>query len=218
MAEIGGRPLLWHIMMYYSQFGIREFIICGGYKVNMLKDYFRDYYIYQSDITVDLESNTIEIHKKVTEDWKVTVVDTGLNATPGERIKAVREYLNDEDFIVTYGDCLSDINVTEFCKVHQESGSMVTMMLARPTGRNAVIGEDDNAWTNGCTFLYSNRIWEQEEAHDIERKGYIPFGLAENTMNKYKHNSFWRPVETVRDRVELEHMWDEGIAVWRIWE
>lgn len=218
MVEIGERPILWHIMKYYSHFGINDFIICGGYKVNMLKDYFRDYYIYQSDITVDLESNTIQIHKKITEDWKVTVVDTGLNTTPGKRIEAVKEYLDGEDFIVTYGDCLSDLDVFDFCKQHREKDVLVTMMLSRPTGRNAVIGEDDNAWTNGCTFLYSSRIWECVEQHSEKESFYIPFGVEETKVNMYKHSSFWRPVETVRDRVELEHMWDADDAVWKIWE
>jgi len=218
MVEIGGRPLLWHIMKYYSRFGIKDFIICGGYKVNMLKDYFRDYYIYQSDITVDLESNTIEIHKKVTEDWKVTVVDTGLETTPGERIELVRHYIGDDDFIVTYGDCLSNLDIEEFTENHKRENKLATMMLARPTGRNAVVEEDDNAWANGCTFLYSNRIWEQMEKHMRTSRIYIPFGLEENELARYKHSGFWRPVETVRDRVELERMWDEGKAVWRIWE
>lgn len=218
MVEIGGKPLLWHIMKYYSYYGISEFIICGGYKVNIIKDYFRDYYIYQSDITINLENNTIEIHKKVTENWKVTVVDTGLNNSPGERIKKIKGYLGDEDFIVTYGDCLSDLNVGEFCKHHAEDDGLVTMMLAKPTGRNAIIGQEGEAWVNGCTFLYSNKIWNEVESKGIEGGMYIPFEIEDGKINKYRHSSFWIPVETVRDKIELEHMWEENKALWKIWE
>ena len=123
MAEIGGRPLLWHIMKLYSHYGFREFIVCGGYKVNIIKEYFKDFYIYQSDITVDLASNEITIHNKRTEDWKVTVVDTGVEATTSERILQVKEYVKGEDFFVTYGDCLSDMDLAEMLKCHKERNS-----------------------------------------------------------------------------------------------
>ncbi len=135
MLEIGGKPLLWHIMKNFAAYGLNEFIICGGYKVNMIKEYFMDYYIYQSDITVDLQTNTVQVHKNRTEDWKVTVVDTGLYSATGQRVARIQPYIQEDTFIVAYGDCLSDIKVNELIERHREQGKLVTMAVAKPTGR-----------------------------------------------------------------------------------
>ena len=139
MATIGDKPILWHIMKNFATQGFYDFIICGGYKVNLIKEYFMDYYIYQSDITVDLETNSVEIHKKKTENWNVTVVDTGINTAPGARVKQVREYIGEEDFIVVHGDCLSDIKISELIDTHNKQQRVATLAVARPTGRSEVL-------------------------------------------------------------------------------
>lgn len=228
MVEIGGKPMLWHIMKSFSAYGLNEFIICGGYKVDMIKEYFMDYYIYQSDITVDLQTNTIQIHKNRTEDWKVTVVNTGLYSATGQRVAQIQAYINEEEFIVSYGDCLSDINVREMIEYHRGEGKMVTMAVARPTGRNEALaidrsgqvkkvhqcGTESQAWTNACIyvmnkkvfdFLYGNYNLEQILTDNLAEKGQLI---------TYKHDGFWTPVETYRDRVNMENLWNAGVAPW----
>ena len=233
MAEIGGRPLLWHIMKLYSHYGFREFIICGGYKVNIIKEYFKDFYIYQSDITVDLASNEITIHNKRTEDWKVTVVDTGVEATTSQRILQVKEYVKDEDFFVTYGDCLSDMNFNEMLQLHREKDAFLTMAVARPTGRHSVlnigigdvllgkgtaknIGNDD-AWVNASCYLFSAAVMDALSGEELN-ESFMEKMAEQKQVQIYRHGGFWRPVETMRDSVALEEMWEEGSAPWKVWE
>lgn len=228
MAEIGGKPLLWHIMKSFSAYGYNEFIICGGYRVNMIKEYFMDYYIYQSDITVDLQNNKVEIHKNRTEDWKVTVVDTGLYCATGQRVAQIQNYIEEENFIVTYGDCLSDIDVSKMYDQHVKQGKIATMALARPTGRNKsleisaegyVVGsqhseEENQAWTNACLFVLNKKIFNILNGH-YELENLLISHLAdEKQIATYKHMGFWTPVETYRDRVNMENLWNAGVAPW----
>ncbi len=228
MAEIGGKPLLWHIMKSFSAYGYNEFIICGGYRVNMIKEYFMDYYIYQSDITVDLQNNKVEIHKNRTEDWKVTVVDTGLYCATGQRVAQIQNYIEEENFIVTYGDCLSDIDVSKMYDQHLKQGKIATMALARPTGRNKsleisaegyVVGsqhsaEENQAWTNACLFVLNKKIFNILNGH-YELENLLINHLAdEKQIATYKHKGFWTPVETYRDRVNMENLWNAGVAPW----
>ena len=236
MAEIGGRPLLWHIMKLYAHYGFREFIVCGGYKVNIIKEYFKDFYIYQSDITVDLSSNEITIHNKRTEDWKVTVVDTGLEATTSDRILQIKEFVKDEDFFVTYGDCLSDMDLVQMAKVHKERNSFLTMAVANPTGRHSVlsIGEDDvlvsksinkqekndadcAAWVNASCYIFSSKAMDALSGEELNEAFLEKMAEREN-VHIYRHKGFWSPVETMRESVALEEMWEEGIAPWKVWE
>lgn len=233
MAEIGGRPLLWHIMKLYSHYGFREFIVCGGYKVNIIKEYFKDFYIYQSDITVDLASNEITIHNKRTEDWKVTVVDTGVEATTSERILQVKEYVKGEDFFVTYGDCLSDMNLAEMLKCHKERNSFITMAVAKPTGRHSflTIGEDDVlmgshkakdseadvAWVNASCYIFSEKALDSLSGEELNEV-YMKKMAEKEPVHIYRHEGFWRPVETMRDSVALENMWEAMKAPWKVWE
>lgn len=232
MVEIGEKPLLWHIMKQYSHFGYEDFLVCGGYKVNMIKNYFRDYYIYQSDITVDLGTNQVDIHKKVTEDWRVTVADTGLFATTGQRVSQAEKYIEDDWFLLTYGDCLSDINVKELVDFAMEKDKLVTMAVAAPIGRNMVlpIEEDgllgklsslakkgNEAWTNACTFVlkkstfcYLNGNYELDEQ-------LLPVLSEKGQIAVYKHHGFWCPVETLRNKVDLETRWNAGMAPWKVW-
>lgn len=231
MAEIGGRPILWHIMKYFSAYGIREFIICGGYKVNILKEYFMNYYIYQSDITVNLENNTIDIHKKNTEDWQVSVIDTGIFASTAQRVARVQNFIGEEEFLVTYGDCLSDVSVTDLMKSHQENGKIATLVAARPSGRNQVLslsedGEmkqgavesDTNAWTSANIYAFSSRIFHYLQGGyelDYFMKGIL---TEQKQVSIFRHSGFWQPVETKRDQVSMESMWNAGIAPWKKWQ
>lgn len=231
MAEIGGKPILWHIMKYFSVFGIREFIICGGYKVNMLKEYFMNYYIYQSDITVNLENNTIEIHKKRTEDWQVTVVDTGIFASTGQRVARVQQYIGNEDFMVTYGDCLSDLPLTDIIKRHKAGNRICTLAVARPSGRNVILSvspegellqesilEEADAWTSASIYVFSPRIFNYLQGSyelDFFVKGIL---TDQKQVTLYKHPGFWIPVETRRDLVAMENMWNADIAPWKKWQ
>lgn len=231
MAEIGGKPIIWHIMKYFSSFGIKEFIICGGYKVDMLKEYFMNYYIYQSDITVNLEDNTIEIHKKRTEDWQVTVVDTGIYASTAQRIARVQKFIGREDFMVTYGDCLSDISAAEVQNMHEEAGRICTLVTARPSGRNVILSvspegdllqesllEGTDAWTSASIYLFSPKIFNYLQG-GYELDYFVKGILADQKqVYLYKHAGFWIPVETRRDLVAMENMWNAGIAPWKKWQ
>lgn len=234
MVELGGRPLLWHIMKHFSQYGLKEFIICGGYRVDAIKDYFMDYYVYESDITVDLGKNEVEIHKKRTEDWKVTVVNTGLEATPGQRIRAVSQYLREEDgeagdFLVTYGDCLSDVDAEALAAAHRKSGKLVTLVMAKPQGRKQLltIGEDnlldygglspvvsEAAWVNADCFVMSERALEcLQGSCDLEEQ--IFRGLSgQGQVATFRHDGYWTTIETMRDLVGAETLWKEGRQPW----
>lgn len=186
MIDIGGKPLLWHIMKYFSSYGLNEFIICGGYRVDIIKEYFMDYYIYASDITVDLQNNRIEIHKKRTEDWKVTVVDTGLFSLTGQRIKLIEKYIDEGEFIVTYGDCLSNIDVPALMESYKKNSKTATVALAKPTGRNQLlpIGNEgqlcyenmekvlnDTAWVNADCFIFHKKVFDYlAENYDLEKQ------------------------------------------------
>ena len=231
MVELGGRPLLWHIMKHFSQYGLKEFIVCGGYRVDVIKDYFTDFYVYESDITVDLGDNTIEIHKKRTEDWQVTVVNTGLSASPGQRIRAVSPYLNDEDgdFLVTYGDCLSDVDAKALAEAHRKSGKLVTLVMAKPQGRKQLltIGADnlldygglspvvsDAAWVNADCFVMNRGALEYLQGQcDLEEQ--IFRGLsARGQVATFRHDGYWTTIETLRDLGGAERLWNEGRQPW----
>lgn len=228
MAEIGGKPILWHIMKSFSQYGFNEFIICGGYKVDMIKEYFMDYYIYQSDITVDLQTNTIQIHKNRTEDWKVTVVDTGLYTATGKRVAQIQKYIDDDSFALTYGDCLSDIDISQMAEFHKKCGKMVTMAVARPTGRNEALmidreglvekevseGNEGEAWTNACVYFMNKEVFDVLNGNYGLEQILISTLADKKQIVTYKHAGFWTPVETYRDRVNMENLWNAGVAPW----
>lgn len=228
MAEIGGKPILWHIMQYFASHGLNEFVICGGYKVNMIKEYFMDYYIYQSDITVDLQTNLIEIHKNRTENWKVTVVDTGVFAATGQRVAQIRDYIEEDTFVVTDGDCLFDIRIDRLIEEHNKHGKLATMVVARPTGRNkAVTIGNEGLVRENEDYIGANQAWANAGMYVLHRKVFdfiggnysleqaLIHGLASRAqMVTYKHDGFWAPVETYRDRVDMENLWNAGMAPW----
>lgn len=228
MAEVGGRPLIWHIMKSFSFHGLNEFIVCGGYKVEMLKEYFLNYDYYESDITVDLKNNSVQVHKHPDENWKVMVADTGLNTSTAQRIVKVEKYISEEDFIVTYGDCLSDMDILGMLAFHKKHGKQVTLAVAGTTGRNEALRMDDRgrllekatdvvsgAWTNACIYVLKREVFslldnkEQHLEQQLMNK-LVPIG----EMVTYKHYGFWMPVETYRDRMRLEQMWNNGNVPW----
>ncbi len=228
MVEIGGKPLLWHIMKSFSAYGFTDFVICGGYKVNLIKEYFMDFYIYQSDITVDLQNNTVQIHKNRTEDWKVTVVDTGLDSATGMRVARIADYITEDTFIVTNGDCLSDIDVNDMLAHHRKQGKRATMAVAKPTGRNEALqiaddgrivgmeenGRESGAWTNACLYVLERDVFGVLK-EDLNLEELLMDHLAgDGQLITYKHSGFWTPVETYRDRVNMEKLWNAGTAPW----
>lgn len=228
MIDIGGKPLLWHIMKHFSEYDLNEFIICGGYRVDMIKEYFMDYYIYASDITVDLSKNTIEVHNKKTEDWKVTVVDTGLFSATGQRVSMIEKYV-DGDFIVTYGDCLSDIDILQLIEHHGMAGKIATVAMVKPSGREELLPLDedgklrygsgshvqnDNAWTNGDCFVFSPQIFSFLTGnYDLEKQLFIRLS-EKDQLATYKHTGYWLAVETKRDLYDAENLWNAGMAPW----
>lgn len=218
MLPIGGRPLLWHIMKHASLCGINEFIICGGYKIDVIKDYFLDFYIYQSDILVDTGSNTVTILNKNTEDWNVTVVDTGIKTLPTERIKRVLDIAGDA-FYITYGDCLSDISLERMRKIHEKEAKDITVAVARPTGRkmplhfvdekNTELRGSDIAWTSAGLFLAKKEIFaDNTDSGDIEDM------LSYSSSAVYRHEGYFSTIETLRDKSAAEMLWDKGDAPW----
>jgi glucose-1-phosphate cytidylyltransferase len=227
MVEIGGKPLLWHIMKHFSIYGFNEFIVCGGYKVDMIKDYFMDYYIYESDITVDLQSNTVTIHKKRTEDWKVTVVDTGLETSTAERVSKIKDYVGNDTFIVTYGDCLTDINVNKLLGEHARVGKLATMVTSRTVGRNElmsidsdgqIIGKSSNAsrdaWVNSYIYVLDYRAFELMKVGKTIEESLMNALIPKQELVAYRHEGFRVSVETYRDYVVIERMCDAGNTPW----
>lgn len=234
MIEIGGSPILWHIMKYYSSFGFNEFIICCGYKGYVIKEYFADYYLHRSDITFDFANNNdIIIHNNVAEPWKVTVVDTGLNTQTGGRIKRIQKYIGNESFLMTYGDGVSNIDLPVLIEQHKRSGKIVTLSAIQPSGRFGVLDIDDSdetvvgfrekaqeegGWVNAGFMVMEPEIFDYIE-NDITVLERIPLERLsfEGNLGVYKHNDFWQCMDTQRDKQLLESFWGQGEALWKTW-
>ena len=232
MVEIGGSPILWHIMKIYSAHGLNDFIICLGYKGYMIKEYFANYYLHRSDVTFDLSNNTSEIHHNNSEPWRVTLVDTGEGAMTGGRLTAIRRYLpEDEPFCFTYGDGVSNIDITALIAFHRRHGKLATVTGVYPPGRFGALdmeGEQvtsfrekpmgDGSWINGGYFVAMPKVldlvtgpgmlWEKEPMEQLATAG---------DLMAYRHNGFWHPMDTVRDRMALDEMWTSGNAPWKVW-
>lgn len=231
MIEVGGKPILWHIMKTYSAHGIHDFVICCGYKGYVIKEYFANYFLHMSDVTFDMQSNQMEVHQRSAEPWRVTLVDTGEETMTGGRIKRVADYVKDEDFCCTYGDGIGDINITELIKFHKKQGKLVTLTATQPPGRFGALNLDginvmsfqekpqgDGGWINGGFFVLSPKIldyltddrtiWEREPMEQLAKEGQV---------SAYFHSGFWQPMDTLRDKVHLEDLWDSGKAPWKIW-
>jgi len=234
MVEIGGKPILWHIMKIYSHYGINDFIICLGYKGHTIKEYFANYYLYSADVTFDLAKNSAEYHRSGSEPWRVTLVDTGTASMTGGRLRRVLPYVKDDEaFCFTYGDGVADVNITELIEFHKRSGKLVTLTAAQPSGRfgSLDIGADgalhsfaekprgDGRWVNGGFFVLSPKVgaylkddttvWEREPMETLSREGNV---------SAFKHNGFWQPMDTMFDKSLLENHWAGGDAPWKVWE
>lgn len=234
MVEIGGRPILWHIMKIYSHYGINDFIILTGYKSHVIKDYFINYYTRYSDITVDLLNNSVELHKTRTEPWRVTMLYTGADTMTGGRIAKAKEYLKNERFLLTYGDGVADINIESLIKHHELSGKIVTLTAVQPSGKFGALNIDksdnilsfkekpqgDGAWINGGFFVCEPDIFNylKNDVNCVFEKEPLENLANDNELNAYKHSGFWRPMDTLRDKKELTEMWMTGKAPWAIWQ
>ncbi|PIW44368.1 MAG: glucose-1-phosphate cytidylyltransferase [Zetaproteobacteria bacterium CG12_big_fil_rev_8_21_14_0_65_54_13] len=231
MIEIGGKPVLWHIMKTYSAHGIHDFIICCGYKGYMIKEYFANYYLHTSDVTFDMANNSMEVIQNTAEPWKVTLVDTGENSMTGGRLKRVAEYLGDEDFCFTYGDGVSNVNVSELIRFHKEQGCLATVTAVQPPGRFGSLDfqdkkivdfeekpHGDGGWINGGYFVLSPKVIERIEG-DATSWELAPLKslAAEGELAAFKHDGFWQPMDTLRDKTHLEALWDAGEAPWKVW-
>jgi glucose-1-phosphate cytidylyltransferase len=234
MVEIGGKPILWHIMKIYSHYGFNDFIICCGYKGYLIKEYFHHYYFHHADLTVDLQKNAIEYHHSKAEPWRITLVDTGINTMTGGRIKRIKEYTENETFMLTYGDGVSDINLKELLTFHKKSQKKATLTAVQTFGRfGALEIKDDNSvlsfmekpksndvWINAGFFVCEqdvftfisegdNTVWERKPLEELS---------CEGSLGAYKHTGFWKPMDHLRDKIELDEMWNNGKASWKVWE
>ena len=237
MIEIGGKPILWHIMKMYSHHGINDFIICCGYKGYMIKEYFANYFLHNSDVTFDISQNKMKVHQNDSENWRVTLVDTGENTMTGGRVKRVQKYLDEETFCMTYGDGVSDVNLTELVRFHEKQKTLATLTATQTPGRFGALdfeGGDagrgtkiksfkekpvgDGTWINGGFFVLSRKvidlirddstIWEREPLEKLAESG---------NLSSFKHDGFWQPMDTLRDRTQLEELWQRGKAPWKTW-
>lgn len=233
MIEIGGKPILWHIMKIYSQHGINDFIICCGYKGYVIKEYFANYFLHTSDITFDMSENMMLVHTQRAEPWKVTLVDTGEHSMTGGRLKRVAEYIKDDEvFCFTYGDGVGDVDITGLVKYHKDHGKLATLTATIPPGRFGALNMEngrvnsfqekprgDGAKINGGFFVLSPKVidlidddfttWEQEPLEQL---------ACDGELMAFEHEGFWQPMDTLRDKIKLNEMWDNGTAPWKTWE
>ena len=231
MVEIGGKPLLWHIMKAYAAHGINDFIVCCGYKGFIIKEYFANYYLHMSDITFDMADNKMKIHQNSAEPWKVTLVDTGERTMTGGRIKRIRAYLDDEDFCLTYGDGLSNVNITKLICFHKRQNTLVPLTAVQPPGRFGALNIEgkkitsfsekppgDGAWINGGYFVMAPKALEYIAGDDTSwEKEPLERVAHDGQLSAYLHRGFWQPCDTMRDKVLLEELWASNKAPWKHW-
>lgn len=231
MIEIGGKPILWHIMKQYSHYGIYDFVICCGYKGYVIKEYFANYFTHMSDVTFDISNNKMEVHHATAENWRVTLIDTGEATMTGGRLKRVAGYAGDEDFCFTYGDGVSNVDVGQLIQFHKTKGTLATVTSVQPPGRfgsldikqDKIIGFKekplgDGGWINGGFFVLSPRIFEYIDGDSSVWESKPLERLAKDgQLSAYKHEGFWQPMDTLRDLVMLEELWSSGKAPWKIW-
>jgi glucose-1-phosphate cytidylyltransferase len=230
MVEIGGRPILWHILKIYSSYGINDFVVCAGYKGYVIKEYFANYFLHMSDVTFDMKENRMEVHSKRSEPWRVTIIDTGDDTLTGGRLKRAAPYV-DGTFCMTYGDGVADVNIPQAIEFHRKQGLKATLTAVQPSGRfgalefaDGKVGrfqekpQGDGAWINGGFFVLEPSVfdyvdgdgtsWEREPMEMLSREGQLA---------AYEHHGFWQPMDTLRDKHLLEQLWEEGRAPWKIW-
>ena len=235
MVEIGGKPILWHIMKIYEHYGYSEFIICLGYKAHMIKEYFLNYYLYSSDVTIELDKNKIDVHYSETESFKVTLVDTGISTNTAGRLKKIEKYVAGETFMLTYGDGVANVNLTALLDYHIKHQKLVTLTSVQAPGRfgSIEINEEGNVdnfvekpqgdgmWINGGFFVLEPGIFNYLLEDDINNtqweKGPLQKIAKDKQLSAFKHNGFWKPMDALRDRIELESLWNNGLAKWKVW-
>ncbi len=233
MIEIGEYPILWHIMKIYSTYGFREFIICLGYKGYKIKDYFLNYYLYKSDVTVDFNNENKQIiHQHEVEPWKITLVETGLETLTGGRVKKIQKYIGNEPFMLTYGDGVGNIDIAKLVQFHKNHGKLATLTATQPTGRfgsltlsnNQLVEsfkeklKGDGGWINGGFFVFQPEIFDYIEGdHTILEQEPLENLAGNGQLTAYKHSGFWHPMDTLRDKNYLEHLWKSNTAPWKIW-
>ena len=231
MIEIGGKPMLWHIMKIYSAHGINDFIVCCGYKGYIIKEYFANYFLHMSDVTFDMANNKMQVHQASAEPWRVTLVDTGDDSRTGGRLKRVSSYLDDEPFCFTYGDGVSDIDVRKTVELFEREKVLAVVAAVQPAGRFGILNLDrsrvvnfeekprgDGSWTNGGFFVLSPKVIDYIEDDTTSwEAGVLPRLAREGQLAAYHHNGFWQPMDTMRDKYGLEDLWSSGKAPWKIW-
>jgi len=231
MIEVGGRPILWHIMKLYSFYGINDFIICCGYKGYLIKEYFANYFLHMSDVTFDMVDNTMEVHERKTEPWRVTLVDTGDTTLTGGRLKRVAKYIEGDDFCMTYGDGLGNINISSELEFHKKHGYLATMVAVMPPGRFGALSlkgssvnrflekpHGDGGYINGGFFVLSPQVIDLIEGDQTTWEKAPLEKLAQlGELQAFFHDGFWQPMDTLRDKVYLEELWIDGKAPWKVW-
>jgi len=232
MVEIGGKPVLWHIMKIYSAHGFNEFVICLGYKGYYIKEFFSNYFLHMSDVTFDTRANRMEVHREMAEPWRVTLIDTGEKTMTGGRIKRIRDYVgNDDMFALTYGDGVGDVNLTEQVKFHRRHGRLATVTAVRPAKRFGLLNlegdrvvafsekpEGEGGWISGGFFLLSPSVLDRIAGDDTTFEREPLAGLAaDDQLRAFMHPGFWAPMDTLRDKIVLEELWSNGEAPWKIW-
>lgn len=230
MVEVGGKPILWHIMKSYSKHGVNDFVICCGYKGYVIKEYFANYFLHTSDVTFDMQSNQMEVHTRSAEPWKVTLVDTGEETMTGGRLKRVAKYLGDSDaFCFTYGDGVSDIDIGESIRFHRSHGKLATLTAVQPPGRFGALDltgtqvnsfqekpQGDGAWVNGGYFVLSPKVVDYiEDDSSIWEKQPLERIASESQLQAFHHRGFWQPMDTLREKMILEDLWQTGKAPWK---
>ena len=230
MVEIGGRPILWHIMKIYSAHGINDFIICAGYKGYIIKEYFANYFLHMSDVTFDMKNNTMEVHKKRSEPWRVTIIDTGDESMTGGRIKRIAPYV-DDTFCLTYGDGLANVDIRQSIAFHRSNKLKATLTAVQPSGRFGALTlnghlissfqekpQGDGAWINGGFFVLEPAVIDYIESDlTIWERTPLEQLASELQLSAFKHNGFWQPMDTLRDKIRLEELWNTGKAPWQMW-
>jgi glucose-1-phosphate cytidylyltransferase len=233
MIEIGQRPILWHIMKMYSTHGVNDFIICCGYKGYVIKEYFANYFLHMSDVTFCMKKNTMKVHHNKSEPWTVTLVDTGEDSMTGGRLKRVREFVADEEhFCFTYGDGVSDVNITKLIKYHRSHGKEATLTATRPPGRYGALNitdsglvdhfqekpDGDGSWINGGFFVLSPSVIDRIDGDETTwEAGPLNALAADGQLSAFKHEGFWQPMDTLREKNLLNNLWNKGVAPWKTW-
>ncbi len=232
MVEIGGKPILWHIMKIYSHYGFNDFVILLGYKGYYIKEYFANYFLHQSDVTIDLKNNNMEVHHNSSEPWRVTLIDTGINSMTGGRIKRAKDFIGDETFMLTYGDGVGDIPINKLLDFHKQHGKSLTVTATQPDGRFGAIEIDNNnqvtrflekpkgdgSWISGGFFVCEPKVLDYIENDDtIFERDPMEKLAKDGEVFTYKHFGFWKPMDTLRDKNELNRMWESGNAKWKVW-